>query len=417
MRLPRRKLPCIVPSILAVFFFGFPARATAAQTAGQLPHAWSEAVFTLAEKIAAALGTSHLYVLEVNEVSTVAAVDPASIRQTLEDDIALRGARSVSAPADTQVQVTISQNLAGFVLVAEIRRQDVQQVAVVPVASTDELPPQPGPEPGIQRKIVWQQAVPILDFAQVSADSRRILWYFLEPDRLVAYEFDDGAQVLRDAQPVSRRYPSRDLRGHLVAADATHVSAFLAGMRCDASWNPSLSVECRENAGQQWPMGTVSWTSNPVRNYFQGSITFSNDLQARFPPFFSSASPSPETTGLSSSRRIVAGLDGQAELFVGNAEPASNFEGWGSDMVSIASGCGSAWQVLVTGSGDWTEKDQIQLYEIRDRGAAAIGEPVELTGPILALWAGEDGKSARVISRNLESGMYEASVVSVSCSN
>jgi hypothetical protein len=85
--------------------------------------------------------------------------------------------------------------------------------------------------------------------------------------------------------------------------------------------------------------------------------------------------------------------------------------------VSIASGCGSAWQVLVTGSGDWTEKDQIQLYEIRDRGAVAIGEPVELTGPILALWAGEDGKSARVISRNLESGLYEASMVSVSCSN
>jgi hypothetical protein len=86
-------------------------------------------------------------------------------------------------------------------------------------------------------------------------------------------------------------------------------------------------------------------------------------------------------------------------------------------MVSIASGCGSAWQVLVTGSGDWTEKDQIQLYEVRDRGAAAIGEPFELTGPILALWAGEDGRSARVISRNLESGMYEASMVSVSCSN
>jgi hypothetical protein len=417
MRPPRRILPSTLCSIVAVFFFALAARATIAQTPGQLPHAWSEAVFTLAEKISAALGTSHTFALELNEVSTVAAIDPASLRQTLEDDLALRGAKSSAAPADAQVQVTISQNLAGFVLVAEIRRQDAQQVAVVPVATSDELPPQPGPEPGIQRKIVWQQAVPILDFLQVSADSHRMLLYFLEPDRLVAYEFDDGAQVLRDAQPVARRYPSRDLRGHLIATDAMHVSAFLAGMRCDGSWNPSFSVECRENAGQQWPMGTVSWASSPARNYFQGSITFSNDLQAKFPPFFSSASPSPETTGLSSSRRIVAGLDGQAELFVGNAEPASNFEGWGSDVVSIASGCGSAWQVLVTGSGDWTEKDQIQLYEVRDRGAAAIGEPFELTGPILALWAGEDGRSARVISRNLESGMYEASMVSVSCSN
>lgn len=403
--------------MFGVSLFAFAASATVAQTPGQLPHAWSEAVYTLAEDIAAALGTSHSFALDVNQVSTAAAVNPASIRQTLEDDIALRGAHSVAAPADAQVQVTISQNLAGFVLVAEIRRQDARQVAVVSVAATDELPPQPGPEPGIQRKVIWQQAVPILDFVQVSADSRRTLWYFLEPDRLVAYEFDDGAQVLHDAQPISRRYNSRDLRGHLVATDAMHVSAFLAGMRCDASWNPSLSAECRENAGQQWPMGTVSWTSNPARNYFQGSITFSNDLQAKFPPFFSSASPSPETTGLSSSRRIVAGLDGQTQLFVGSAEPASNFNGWGSELVSIASGCGSAWQVLVTGPGDWTEKDQIQLFEIRDRGAAAIGGPMELTGPILALWASEDGRSARVISRNLESGMYEASIASVSCGN
>src|ERR1700733_12751885 len=141
MRPPRRILPSLVCSVLAVSVFAFAASTTVAQTAGQLPHAWSEAVFSLAEKIAAVLGTSRSFVLQVNEVSTVAAVDPASIRQTLEDDIAVRGARSVSAPADAQVQVTISENLGGFVLVAEIRRQDAQQVAVVPVAGTDELPP------------------------------------------------------------------------------------------------------------------------------------------------------------------------------------------------------------------------------------------------------------------------------------
>jgi hypothetical protein len=417
MRPPRRILVSIPRCILAVSLFAWAASPSLGQTPGQLPNAWSEAVYTLAQKIAVALGSSHSFALDVKDVSLAAPADLESIRKTLEDDLALRGARSVPAPADAQVQVTISQNLAGFVLVAEIHRGDTQQVAVVPVASTDELPPQPGPEPGIQRKIIWQQAAPILDFAQVPADSHRVLWYFLEPDRLVAYEFDDGAQVLRDAQPISRRYTSRDLRGHLVAADPMHVSAFVGGTRCDGSWNPSFSVECRENSGQQWPMGTVSWAANPARNYFSGSVTFSNDLQAKFPPFFSSASPSPETTGLSSSRRIVAGLDGQTQLFVGAAEPASNFDGWGSDIVSIASGCGSAWQVLATGVGDWSQKDQIQLYEIRDRAAAAIGQPMELPGPILAFWAAGDGNSARVVSRNLETGMYEASIVSVSCGN
>jgi hypothetical protein len=417
MRRPRRVLPSILQCILAVSFFACAASGSFAQTPGQLPHAWNEAVYSLAQKIAVALGNSHAFSLDVKDVSSTAPVDLAAIRQTLEDDLAQRGVRSVPAPADAQVQVTISQNLSGFALVAEIHRGDARQVAVVPVASTEELPPQPSPQPGIQRKIIWQQAIPILDFAQVAADSRRTLWYFLEPDRLVAYEFDDGAQVLREAQPVSRRYTPRDLRGRLDVTDALHVSAFVAGVRCDGAWNPSFSVECRENSGQQWPMGAVSWTSNPSRNHFTGSVTFSNSLQAKFPAFFSSASPSPETTGLSSSRRVVAGLDGQVQLFAGAAEPASTFDGWGSDIVSIASGCGSAWQVLATGAGDWTQKDQIQLYEIRDRKAIAIGQPMELPGPILALWPVGDGKSVRVVSRILESGLYEASIVSVSCGN
>jgi hypothetical protein len=374
-------------------------------------------VYSLAEKIATALGNSRAFSLDVKDVSSTAPVDLTGVRQTLDDDIAQRGVRSAPPPTDAQVEVTISQNLSGFVLVAEIHRGDAQQVAVVPVASTEELPPQPAPEPGIQRKIIWQQAIPILDFAQVDEDSRRALWYFLEPNRLVAYEFDDGAQVLRNAQPVSRRYTSRDLRGRLEVTDALHVSAFVAGVRCDGSWNPSFSVECRENAGQQWPMGTVTWTSDPSRNFFSGTVTLSNDLQAKFPPFFSSASPSPETTGLNSSRRVVAGLDGQVQLFAGTAEPIAAFDSWGSDIISVASGCGSAWQVLATGAGDWTQKDEIQLYEIRDRKAIAIGQPMDLPGPILALWPVGDGKSARVISRSLESGLYEASIVSISCGN
>ena len=117
------------------------------------------------------------------------------------------------------------------------------------------------------------------------------------------------------------------------------------------------------------------------------------------------------------SERIDAVLDGQAQFFESGADPVSSFGAWGSDVTSIASGCGSGWQVLATGAGDWTQKDEIQLYEIRDTKAIAIGQPLELPGPTLAVWATDDGKSARVISRNLETGLYEASIVSISCGN
>jgi hypothetical protein len=71
--------------------------------------------------------------------------------------------------------------------------------------------------------------------------------------------------------------------------------------------------------------------------------------------------------------------------------------------------------VLVTGTGDWTQRDQIQAYDLKNHQALANGPPLEFPGPVLALWPSEDGKTVRVISRNLQTGAYEASIVSVSC--
>lgn len=417
MRPSSRTPPPILGGILTLALFFCAVDSASAQTPNSLPHAWNEAVYALAEKTATALGPVRAFSVDVKDVSATAPVELADIQRAFEADMLVRGMRPVEAPGDAQVHISISQSLAGFTLVAEIRRADAQQVAIVPVASEEALPRQPSAEPELQRKVVWRQAEPLLDFDELAADANRVFWYFLEPDHLVVYEFQGGEQVLRDAQPIPRRYAVRDLRGRIQAADSTHLSAFVGGARCDASWSPSLALDCRENTGQQWPMGPVSWTFTPGRNYFSGTITLSSSLQAKFPPFYSSASPLPGTSGRGPSRRVVAGLNGQAQLFEGTADPVSSFGGWGSDVASIASGCGSGWQVLATEAGDWTEKDHIQLYEIRDRKAVAIGQPVELPGPTLGMWASDDDKSARVVSRNLESGLYEASIVSVSCGN
>jgi hypothetical protein len=377
-------------------------------------------VHALAQKIAAAVTSSRTLSIEVKDITPGAPVGLARVRQALEAEIAMQGGRPVapspaSPPADAQVQVTISQNLEGYLLVAEIHLGDARQVAIAAVSPAEEPAPQPGPVPVIQRKIVWRQSRPILDFAQAAMDANHTLWYVLEPDRLVAHEFNDGAPLLQQARPISQLYTSRDPRGRLVLTDATHVTAWIAGARCEGGWNPSFTVECGPNPSQQWPMGLASWALDAPRNYFSGAMTLSNDLVVKFPAFYSAASPSSAAGGQSSSRWIVAGLDGQAQLFAGAAASASAFAGWGSDILSLAPVCGSAWQVLVTGPGDWTQPDRIQLYEMADRRAAAAGEPLEVPGPILALWPSGDGKSARVISRNLGTGLYEASIVSVSC--
>jgi len=40
---------------------------------------------------------------------------------------------------------------------------------------------------------------------------------------------------------------------------------------------------------------------------------------------------------------------------------------------------------------------------------------LQVPGPVLTLWPANDGKSARVVTRNLETGDYEASIVTVAC--
>jgi hypothetical protein len=413
----RRFFPPIWRVIFAAACIFCGARSIVAQMPGELPHAWSEAVYSLAQKSAAAMGGAHSFSLDVSDVSQAAPVELAEIGRTFQDDIAARGMRAAAAPADAEIRISVSRTLLGFTLVAEIHRGDALQVVVAALAGEESPAPQPGPEPGLQRKMIWQQATSLLDFDQIPGDRNQTFWYFLEPERLVVYEFDGNQQVLHDSQPIPRRFGTRDLRGFIAATDATHISAFVGGARCDAVWNPSLAMECRENSGQQWPVEPASWTFLPGRNYFSGVVTVAGSLQAKFPPFYSSASPPAATSGQGPSRRIIASVDGPAQFFEGSAEAVSSYGGWGSDMASVANGCGSGWQILATGAGDWTQKDQIQLYEIRDRKAVAIGEPLELAGPTLALWPTDDGKSARMISRNLETGLYEASIVSVGCGN
>ncbi len=85
-----------------------------------------------------------------------------------------------------------------------------------------------------------------------------------------------------------------------------------------------------------------------------------------------------------------------------------------ADRAILAPVCGLDDPILASGFGDWTESDSIQIYE-GSRQRDAVSQQIQFAGPVLALWASEGGKTARVVSRNLKTGAYEASIVSVSC--
>ena len=72
--------------------------------------------------------------------------------------------------------------------------------------------------------------------------------------------------------------------------------------------------------------------------------------------------------------------------------------------------------MLMTGAGDFTQRDSLQLMDAPSGAlAAAATAPIEFSGPITALWTARDGKIATAVSKNLSTGKYEAFTISVTC--
>jgi hypothetical protein len=390
-------------------------------TSPALPSAWNDGVRALAEKIAAAVKPSRAILLEVQNISSLGAADVGMIRQGLQQQLEQRGIRIESDGLD--VKVMLSEDADTYVWVSQIRRSEKQdgapQVAIVSVARTYPSAFAQKAAPTLQRKVVGERREPILDFAFSSSGSDER--YFASVIKEFGPGFLDVASFTFDAAGENRiQLPplssvSRDLRGLVAVNKDGEARLFAANDVCVVT---GTQPTCGRNSNQEWtfPWGIYGrFVGN--RNYFAG---FAKDSTERLEgqPFYTAA------IGINifdhSTPIVTTELDGVARLYNGTQAPEAAFGDWGDDIASIKPSCGAGWQILVTGRGDWTESDRIRVYAISFGNNSATakpeGQPLEFPGPILAMWQADDEKSARVISKNLQTGMYEASIVTVSCS-
>lgn len=115
---------------------------------------------------------------------------------------------------------------------------------------------------------------------------------------------------------------------------------------------------------------------------------------------------------------LFAGADGQIHLVDGVTDQAAKL-GWGSDVVSVRTGCGSGWQVLATaadGNGFENGADSVRAYEIADRDPVPVSAALDFSGEITALWTEAKGDSAIAVVKNRETGEYEAFRLAAGCS-
>ena len=376
---------------------------------------WSGAEMEFTGKIASITGPAAVSLIIRNHSSLVES-DVTAIAAELRSEFVGAGLRLVAADqAAASVEVTLSENVQGYLWIAK-----VQQGANTPVVTMIKLP-RAGPavaarkttQMAIAKIHLWSQDDRILDVGVIDSPPRLMI---LEPERIVLYSRLSSGQWQQDQEfPISHVRPwPRDLRGRLVLRKDHLFDAYLPGVACAASSAGTLSVDCNQS-DDPWPLGGGAFALNaffsPTRNFFTGVLTPGVGKQNTVTAFYSAAPIARDKYAL----WVFAATDGQIHTVDGIRDLAVPTTGWGSEVASVKSSCGTGWQLLATSNSDGNRPDTVRAYQFPDRDPVAVSEAVDLGGPVVALWTEQSGSTALAVSRSLRTGRYEAFRLAISC--
>jgi hypothetical protein len=374
---------------------------------------WQVPAGQLAQRIAGITGPGAVAVTVVNH-SSLTTAEADDVRRKLLSELAAYGIQtSASEQAASSVQVSLSENLQGYLWVAEIHQGTSEPVVImlsVPGAG-EGASQKPSVPLSIRKSLIWSGDQRILDLAVINGNPSHLV--VLEPERIALYRQQNGSWQLEQSLPLVHVRPwPRDLRGRIVLRKDHLFDAYLPGVYCRSSAGAPLTMGC-DDSDDPWPL-----TGNPgdpraffsgTRNFFPGALSPGIQKQANAPAFYSAAAlPRNQYT-----LWIFTGVDGRVHLLDGVSDQVLPQLAWGSDIASVRSGCGAGWQILAT-SRDDDAGDHVRAFEILDREPAAIGPAVEFQGYITALWS-VDETTVAAISRNSETGKYDAYTLSIDC--
>jgi hypothetical protein len=389
---------------------GFPARAGfafARDGVEELPSPWQLAADDLVQQVLSRAGFPSTVSLSFENLSSLSAADQASIKQAVMAGFHNSGVRMVKAElALASVDITLSEDWQNYVWVAEIKQGPGSQVVIKTVARPQKATNLRAPILTIRKALIWQQDTTVLDFY---FDGQNL--FVLEPTQLSIYSNDAGKLRPRQTLAVTHEHPwPRDLRGRL-QVNGFQITASLPGTTCTGTSTPPV-MDCR-SSDDPWQIsqGFLAAFFSPTRNFFTGVLAGQSAGES-VPPFFSAAAM--QNGGARS--WVFAGADGRTRIFLNDiSAPANTVNDWGSNITGVQSGCGTGWQVLVTAPGDLNRDDSIQAFEIEGRQVAPVSSIIDMDGPVLALWPGENTQAAHAIVQSPVTGKFEAWSVTVMC--
>ena len=367
---------------------------------------WTDGARDLAQKISAKTGSGTV-TLDVKNSSGLSPRDVDEVRRELVTQLAARGV-TVGGSAVADVRVTLSENVSGLLWIAQVRQGTAQpsivMVAVPRRALSDNLS---APAVILVRKLLWIQDARILDAALADSNGQHLL--VLDPGKISLYQSQNGQWQPLQSFPIphSRPWP-RDVRGRIVLGHDHLFDVYLPGVVCNSSGDSSsATLSCRDG-DDPWPLDPAHKAFfSATRNFFTGAVV---PPAGPAHPFFTAAVLRRDNYDL----WLKAGTDRLLRLSDGvNEQTLAG--GWGSDIAAVKSSCGSGWQLFAAAASDSDSPDALRAYEIPDRELVPVSSPLDMPGPITALWTAPSGEAALVVTHNLKMDKDEAFLVSVSC--
>lgn len=374
---------------------------------------WTQPATQLARDIVAITGPGAVSVTYRNQ-STLPGDQMDAVRRAIENQLRAGGVRlAAAANAAAEVRITFSENLHGYVWVAEVQQGSDVRVAMV---AADRLVSATGParqaSMTLRKTLLWSQPAQVLDVAVQPAGSEPILLVLDTAGVTISKKIGTSwmpQQTLAIARDAA--WP-RDARGRISLARDHMFDAYLPGVICSSnSAGSSLALNCR-NGDDPWPLAPgQSAFFAPTRNFFTGVLAPAVGRQGSVAPFYSAAAlPRPRY-----SLWVFARTDGSVHALDGMNDIPLRTISWGSDLAAVNSGCSLGTQLLVSGPGDRTAPDAVRVFEIADREPLEVTSAAEFNGPITALWPSADGHSAVAVVHNLKTDHYDAFELAIHC--
>ena len=341
--------------------------------------------------------------LEFRNVSSLGSAEFASVSAAFQEELQRRSVKILAADTAVSLVVSVTQTPTEYIGVVQIQRKETTETVIETIGLVKgPAAPEPSFSLTLHRELLFSQDSPILDVV-LDGDTKH--GYVLGAQEITSYEWLGGQWVSGELEHLPiHRPPQRDERGLYFGLVVDAAAVYFPGEVCGITYLDGKRWNC-DRTTEHIPVRTVS-----------PAVLAGKKLGA----WISAAQFEIE----GKTNIVVTGRDGTARLYEDGADPVAVFSNWGSEIASVYSGCGSGWQLLVTGKGDWSKVDEIQAVDLKDRRAQSVSAAIEFSGPIVVLrtpttrTTDNAAANARAVAvaRNLQTGRYEAYQLSIACS-